>query len=138
MHELQRVAPSDVRNHVKTERVTMNCTTKTALHNHARKFLLTCMANVFTYDTPSRQQYHEELVPTPPVYQLFTSTSNVAFCFTDTDGYRTPANLLRRLAVATKTNEFVCANAKKLDKCAEEWCSLFQDAGVCKLKTITI
>jgi len=136
MHELQWVAPSDVRNHVKIERMTMNCTTKTALHNHARKFLLTCMANVFTYNTPNRQQYHEELVPTPPVYQLFTSTSNVAFCVTDTYGYRTLANLLRRLAVATITNELLNAKAKKHDKCVEEWCS--QDAGVCKIKTVTI
>jgi len=114
MHELQRVVPGDVRNYVKIERMTMNCTTKTALHNHARKFLLTCMANVFTYNTPNRQQYHEELGPTRQVYQLFTSTSNVAFCVTDTYGYRTLANLLRRLAVTAITNELVSANAKKL------------------------
>lgn len=108
--------PSDVRNHVKTERLTMNCTTKTALHNHARKLLLTCMANVFTYNTPNKQQYHEDFVPTPQVYQLFTSTSNVAFCVTDTYGYRTLANLLRRLAVTTITNELLSANAKALIK----------------------
>jgi len=97
------------------------------------------MANAFTYNTPNRQQYHEELVPTLQVYQLFTSTSNVAFCVTDTYGYRTLANLLRRLAVTTITNELISStNAKKLDKCVEEWCSLLQDAGVCKVKTITI
>ena len=120
MHELERVVPSDVCNHVKIERMTMNCITKKALHNHALKFLLTCMANVFTYNTPNRQ-YHEEFVPTPPVYQLFTSTSNVAFCVTGTYGYRTLANLLRRLAVITKTNELLSATAKKFGKCVEEW-----------------
>jgi len=63
------------------------------------------------------EQYHEECVPTNHVYQLFTSTSNVAFCVTDTYGYRTLANLLRRLAVTTMTNELLSANAKKSDKC---------------------
>jgi len=43
------------------------------------------------------------------------------------------------LAVTTITNELISStNAKKLDKCVEEWCSLLQDAGVCKVKTITI
>jgi hypothetical protein len=97
---------------VKIERMTINCTTKTALHNHARKFILTRMANVFTYNTPNRKQFHEETAPTRQVHQLLTSTSNVAFCVTDTYGYRTLANLLRRLAVITTTKELLSANAK--------------------------
>jgi hypothetical protein len=34
--------------HVKIDRMTMNCTTKAELHNHVKKLLLICMANVFT------------------------------------------------------------------------------------------
>ena len=75
----------------KIERMTMISTTKTALHDHAKKLLLTCMANVFPYHAPSRKQYHENLVPKPQLHQLFTPTSNVAFCISHTYGYRTLA-----------------------------------------------
>lgn len=68
------------------------------------------MANVFTYNTPNRKQYHEELVPTPPTFQSTGYSSNVAFCVTDTYGYRTLAHLLRRLVITAITSELRTVN----------------------------